>query len=60
MGMTSLGTYKSSVVKDKSFRTTIPIPVAKALGLEHRSRIVWEVFVEEGRVKAVVRKLEEP
>jgi len=58
--MTSLGTYKSSVVKDKSFRTTIPLPVAKALGLEHRSRILWEVLVEDGYVKAVVRKFEEP
>jgi len=46
--MKSLGTYPSSVTKDKNAsRTTIPKPVAQALGLEHKAKISWEIFVDE-------------
>lgn len=55
--MKSLGTYKSSVVKNKSYRTTIPLPVAKALELEHQSKLTWEIIVENGEIKVIVRKL---
>ena len=56
--MTSLGVYQSSVTKsDKSCRTTIPISVAKALELEHKDKIEWEIMVDaKGRKFAIVTK----
>lgn len=56
--MVELGSYKSTVVADKSFRTVIPKPVAKALGLKHKTKIVWTLKVEDGRVEAIVEKAE--
>ena len=59
--MVSLGEYRSRVTGPRdgekgSFRTTIPKPVAKALGLKHKDVIVWELRVEDDQVIAVVRK----
>lgn len=54
--MTSLGTYRSSVISDKSFRTTIPKPVAKALQLQHKTKIIWELKVKDNKVFAKVIK----
>jgi bifunctional DNA-binding transcriptional regulator/antitoxin component of YhaV-PrlF toxin-antitoxin module len=51
-----MGTYRSSVICNKSFRTTIPKPVAKALKLEHKDKIAWELIVKNGEVLAVVMK----
>jgi len=56
--MVELGSYESTVVANKSFRTVIPKPVAKALGLEHKVKILWILKVENGRVQAIVRKVE--
>jgi bifunctional DNA-binding transcriptional regulator/antitoxin component of YhaV-PrlF toxin-antitoxin module len=48
--MKSLGTYPSSVTKNKdASRTTIPKPVTQALGLEHKEKISWEIFVDDNR-----------
>lgn len=55
--MTSIGKYRSSVVRNKSFRTTIPKPVAKALKLEHKDKILWELKVKKSNVLVVVVKL---
>ena len=55
--MKILGTYKSSVVKDRSYRTTVPLPVARALELEHQSKLAWSIIIENEEVKVVVRKL---
>jgi len=55
--MTSIGTYRSSVVCNKSCRTTIPKPVAKALRLEHKDKIDWELIADGEKVVAVVTKL---
>ncbi|MEM3602619.1 MAG: hypothetical protein QXN87_08120 [Candidatus Bathyarchaeia archaeon] len=55
--MVEIGTYESTVICNKSFRTVIPKPVAKALGLQHRTKISWELKVEDGKVLAVVRKV---
>ena len=54
--MTSMGTYKSSAIRNKSFRTTIPKPVAKALNLKHKDKISWEIMVKNGEVLAKVTK----
>ena len=56
--MQSLGTYSSHVDKSgKSFRTTIPLPVSKALALDHRVEIVWELKIDQqSRLCAVVTK----
>jgi len=54
--MVEIGTYESTVISNKSFRTVIPKPVAKALGLQHKTVISWELKVEDGKVLAVVRK----
>jgi len=56
--MVELGSYESTVVANKSFRTVIPKPVAKALGLEHKMKILWTLKVENGKVQAVVKKVE--
>ena len=58
--MTSLGVYRSGITKsDGSFRTTIPLPIAKALELEHKGRMVWELVVDEKyRKYAIVRRHE--
>ncbi len=57
IAVVELGTYESTVISNKSFRTVIPKPVAKALGLQHKSVISWELKVEDGKVLAVVRKV---
>jgi len=44
------------VIQGKSSRTTIPKPVAKALRLEHKDKIVWELMAENGKIFAVVTK----
>ena len=44
------------MISNKSFRTTIPKPIAKALKLEHKDKIVWELMVKNGEVLAVVMK----
>lgn len=51
-----LGVYESTVIGDKSFRTVIPKPVAKALGLQHRVKISWEIRVEGEKVIATVKR----
>jgi len=55
--MVEIGIYESTVIANKSFRTVIPKPVAKALGLQHQTRISWELKVENGRVFVVVKKV---
>lgn len=46
--MPSIGTYKSSVNKSaKSFRTTIPLPVANALALSNKDLLTWEINIDE-------------
>ncbi|MEM2129382.1 MAG: hypothetical protein QXZ70_02165 [Candidatus Bathyarchaeia archaeon] len=57
--MTSIGVYRSSVIRsDGSFRTTIPLAIAKALELEHKSKVNWELIVDEKREKyVIVRKV---
>jgi len=57
MVVVEIGTYKSTVISNKSFRTVIPKPVAKALGLQHKTVISWELKVEDGKVLAVVKKV---
>lgn len=56
--MMSLGVYRSSITKsDGSFRTTIPLPIAKALELEHKGKMIWELLVDEKyRKYAIVRR----
>lgn len=54
--MRSLGKYKSSVVGGKSFRTTIPLPAVRALGLEHKDKILWDIIVDDGKIYVTVRK----
>ena len=56
--MTSLGVYPSRITKsDGSFRTTIPLLIAKALELEHKGEIRWELVVDEKfRKYAIVRR----
>lgn len=44
------------MICNKSFRTTIPKPVAKALKLEHKDKIAWELIVKNGEVLTVVMK----
>lgn len=56
--MVELGSYESTVVANKSFRTVIPKPVAKALGLEHKVKILWTLKVKDGKVQAIVEKAE--
>jgi len=51
-----MGDYRSSVIRNKSSRTTIPKPVAKALQLEHKDKIVWELIVDNGKIWAKVTK----
>jgi bifunctional DNA-binding transcriptional regulator/antitoxin component of YhaV-PrlF toxin-antitoxin module len=55
--MVEIGTYESTVIADKSFRTVIPKPVAKALGLQHKVKIYWELKVEDGKILAIVKKI---
>jgi len=55
--MVEIGTYESTVIADKSFRTVIPKPVAKALGLQHKVKILWALKVEDGKVLAVVKRV---
>jgi bifunctional DNA-binding transcriptional regulator/antitoxin component of YhaV-PrlF toxin-antitoxin module len=55
--MVEIGVYESTVVANKSFRTVIPKPVAKALGLQHQTRISWELNVENGKVFVIVRRV---
>jgi len=57
MVMVEIGTYESTVISNKSFRTVIPKSVAKALGLQHKTVISWELKVEDGKVLAVVKKV---
>jgi len=56
--MTSLGSYSSRVNQsDKSSRTTIPLPITKALSLAHKDEIIWEIKVDrEGMPFALVKK----
>lgn len=54
--MRSLGVYRSTVVGNKSFRTTIRKPVVNALGLQHKDKILWDLIVENGDVFIIVRK----
>lgn len=56
--MSSLGSYSSRVNRSgKSSRTTIPMPVAKALALAHKDEITWEIRVDEkGMPFVMVRK----
>jgi len=56
--MTSLGFYSSRVNQsDKSSRTTIPLPIVKALSLAHKDEIIWEIKVDkEGMPFALVKK----
>ena len=56
MAMVELGIYKSIVISNKSFRTVIPKPIAKALGLQHKVATSWELKVEDGKVLAVMEK----
>jgi len=56
MVMVGLGTYESTVISNKSFRTVIPKPIAKALGLQHEATTSWELKVGDGKVLAVVEK----
>ena len=55
--MTSLGFYRSSITKsDGSFRTTIPLTIAKALEFKHKDKMEWELIVDEkGEKYAIVR-----
>jgi len=56
--MSSLGSYYSSVNKSgKSFRTTIPQPVAKALALLHKDRIVWEIKIDEKGLPFIIVRM---
>jgi bifunctional DNA-binding transcriptional regulator/antitoxin component of YhaV-PrlF toxin-antitoxin module len=54
--MVELGVYESTVISNKSFRTVIPKPIAKALGLQHKGKISWELKVEKEGVIVIVRK----
>jgi bifunctional DNA-binding transcriptional regulator/antitoxin component of YhaV-PrlF toxin-antitoxin module len=54
--MVELGVYESKVLVDRSFRTVIPKPVAKALKLERGSKLAWELRVEDREVFVIVRK----
>lgn len=56
--MTSLGSYVSSVNKSgNSSRTTIPIPIVKALSLTNKDKIIWDLRVDaDGLTYAIVRK----
>lgn len=52
--MRSIGVYKSSVTSNKSFRTTIPQAVAKSLQLQHKSKIIWDIKIEDNKAVFVV------
>jgi hypothetical protein len=46
--MSSLGSYASSIDKSStSFRTTVPMPIAKALKLKHQEKINWDLRIDE-------------
>jgi len=48
---------KASTTSD-SLRTTIPLEIAKELGITIGSAIAWEIREIEGRRVAVIRRLE--
>lgn len=57
--MIELGSYESTVIANKSFRTVIPKPIAKALGLEHKSKILWMLKVRDGNIEVTVKRIED-
>lgn len=53
--MKSIGIYRSTVNQtEKSSRTTIPKPVAKALGLTNKEKIVWDIQVDADEMIYVI------
>ena len=40
----------------RSLRTTIPVEIVKALNLEDKDKILWQVFVEDNDMKIRVAK----
>jgi antitoxin component of MazEF toxin-antitoxin module len=51
----SLGSYPSAVNKSgKSYRTTIPLPIAKALNLDNQDSINWELKIDERQLPFVI------